>query len=96
MRNCLAASSSAIFEEEGDDGKKTKLLDPYASSPSLAPKGAASGLARAPASDTPPAAATGVWVWGGRRPDTTTSRHLKENVKEAAAGERRDTALLVP
>jgi len=92
MRNCLAASSSAIFEEEGDVGKKTKFLDPYARPPS---PGMASDSARATATDTPSTAATDVWVWGGRSPNTVTPRHLGKNVRGAAAGRRKDTALTV-
>ncbi len=94
VRNCLAASSSAVFEEEGDDSKKTKFLEPYARPPSPAP---ASGLARAAERDTetPSVAANGVWVWGGRRPDAATPRLLEKNVGGAAAGDRKDTALTV-
>jgi len=92
MKNCLAASSSAIFEEEGDVGKKTKFLDPYARPPS---PGMASDSAPATARDTPSTAAVDVWVWGGRSPNTVTPRHLGKNVRGAAAGRRKDTALTV-
>ncbi|CAM9455595.1 unnamed protein product [Ectocarpus sp. 8 AP-2014] len=86
VKNRLASSSSSIFEEDGDDNKKTLFLNPYSRSPlppaAVAPRTGASPAAKATAAKKnkpdatthDPSSSSDSWVWGGRSSNNPTNK----------------------
>ncbi|CBJ33276.1 expressed unknown protein [Ectocarpus siliculosus] len=84
VKNRLASSSSSIFEEDGDDNKKTLFLNPYSRSPlppaAVAPRTAAAPAAKATAAQkNKPDATTGAAVDGARRRAAVAALQVEAN-----------------
>ncbi|CAN0211227.1 unnamed protein product [Scytosiphon promiscuus] len=94
--NRLASSSSSIFEEDGDDSKKTKFLNPYVRLPVRAPRPKAVAAPSAPPAGPSGSAAaaepvlrgpprqtpSGTWVWGGRSPRASSAATCTEQQQQ--------------
>ncbi|CAM9786075.1 unnamed protein product [Ectocarpus sp. 4 AP-2014] len=90
VKNRLASSSSSIFEEDGDDNKKTLFLNPYSRSPlpqaAVAPRTCAAPAAKATAAKKKkpdatthdPSSSSDSWVWGGRSSNNPTNKQQQQ------------------
>ncbi|CAM9302382.1 unnamed protein product [Ectocarpus sp. 6 AP-2014] len=94
VKNRLASSSSSIFEEDGDDSKKTLFLNPYSRSPlppaAVAPRTGAAPAAKATAAKKnkpdatthDPSSSSDSWVWGGRSPNNPTNKQQQQQQQQ--------------
>lgn len=91
VKNRLASSSSSIFEEDGDDNKKTLFLNPYSRSPlppaAVARDGAGPAAKTTAAKSKPdathdPTSSSDSWVWGGRSSDNPTNKQKPQQQKQ--------------
>ncbi|CAM9639366.1 unnamed protein product [Ectocarpus sp. 12 AP-2014] len=91
VKNRLASSSSSIFEEDGDDNKKTLFLNPYSRSPlppaAVAPRTGAAPAAKATAAKKKkkpdaathdPTSSSDSWVWGGRSSNNPANKQQQQ------------------